>query len=225
MNKNLYKILVVEDDEHIGDLIEVVLKKEGYDVSRAYSGSEALLILDKIKPSLILLDLMLPGVTGEEVLKSIVGIPVIVVSAKMSIDDKVNLLSIGANDYITKPFDIKELIARVEVQLRKKPIQIDQNILSFQNIHLDCKSKTVNFKDEEIHLTKTEFSILEILLRNCNIVVTKTNLLSLLSFEDIEIYDSSLKVHMCNLRNKLKEKSNVDYIESVWGVGFKMKKQ
>ena len=220
-----HKILVVDDDEFIGNLIEEVLTKQGYIIKRAYSGSEAFMIIEREKPNLILLDLMLPGVTGEEVMKRVKGIPVIVLSAKITVDDKVNLLSLGANDYITKPFEIKELIARVAVQLRNKPTKTEENNLYFEAISLDCDGKIVKVCDLEIHLTKTEFAILEILMRNSKIVVTKTKLLDLLSLENIEIYDNSLKVHISNLRSKLKVKSNLDYIEAVWGVGFKMKNQ
>lgn len=111
-------IAIVDDDIHIGNMVEEVLKGEGYHVLRAYSGTEALLLLSNSKPDLLLLDLMMPGLSGEEVLPKISGIPVIVVSAKVGIDDKVNLLLGGAVDYITKPFDIKELLARIQVQLR-----------------------------------------------------------------------------------------------------------
>ena len=219
---NINKILVVDDDENIGNLIEEILVKEGYLVTRAYSGSEALLMVEKEKPNLIILDLMLPGVTGERVMEKIVNIPVIILSAKISVEDKVNLLSLGANDYMTKPFEIKELLARVAVQLRIKPTKMEQNNLYFQDISLDCEGKIVKVKESEIHLTKTEFVILEILMRNSKIVVTKSKLLDLLSLENIEIYDNSLKVHISHLRTKLKEKSNHDHIEAVWGVGFKL---
>ena len=219
---NINRILVVDDDENIGNLIEEILVREGYLVTRAYSGSEALLMVEKEKPNLIILDLMLPGVTGERVMEKIVNIPVIVLSAKISVEDKVNLLSLGANDYMTKPFEIKELLARVAVQLRIKPTKMEQNKLYFQDISLDCEGKIVKVKESEIHLTKTEFAILEILMRNSKIVVTKSKLLDLLSLENIEIYDNSLKVHISHLRTKLKEKSNHDYIDAVWGVGFKL---
>ena len=113
------KILVVDDDLHIGNLLEELLTASGYQVTRAYSGTEALLLLDTCCPDLILLDLMLPGLSGEEILPQIEGIPVIVVSAKAGIDQKVDLLLGGAADYVTKPFDTKELLARVAVQLAK----------------------------------------------------------------------------------------------------------
>lgn len=111
-------IAIIDDDLHIGDMIEEVLRREGYGVIRAYSGTEALYLLSEKRPDLILLDLMMPGLTGEEVLPHISGIPVIIMSAKVDTDDKVNMLMAGASDYITKPFDIRELLARIAAQLR-----------------------------------------------------------------------------------------------------------
>ena len=113
------KITIIEDDQHIGDVLERTLTREGYEILRAYSGTEALYLLSEHMPDLILLDLMLPGLSGEEILPRMRGIPVIVVSAKIGIDDKVDMLLSGAVDYITKPFDMKELLARIMVQLRR----------------------------------------------------------------------------------------------------------
>ena len=118
------KIFVIDDDVYIGDMLEEILTKEGYSVSRAYSGTEALMLLSGNKPDLVLLDLMLPGLSGEKVMEKIKDIPVIVVSAKIDVNDKVNLLLGGAADYITKPFDAKELLARIAVQLRDKKTEL-----------------------------------------------------------------------------------------------------
>ena len=112
-------IAIIEDDQTIGDLLEEVLQKEGYQVERAYSGTEAVYLLSQQRPDLALLDLMLPGLSGEEVLPHLEGMPVIVVSAKVGVDDKVKLLLGGAADYLTKPFELPELLARIQVQLRK----------------------------------------------------------------------------------------------------------
>ena len=119
------KILIVDDDVYIGDMVASALVKQGYETVRAYSGTEALLVLENMKPDVILLDLMLPGLNGEELIKRIKGIPVIVVSAKVGIDDKVAMLTEGAADYITKPFELRELLARVEVQaVRTKSLRM-----------------------------------------------------------------------------------------------------
>ena len=130
-------IAVIDDDVYIGNMIEEVLKKEGYSVVRAYSGTEALLLLEHSKPDLILLDLMLPGLSGEEILPEIRGIPVIVVSAKADVQGKVNILLEGAQDYLTKPFDTKELFARIMVQLRNRSAKAKWQNLEFQDIELD----------------------------------------------------------------------------------------
>ena len=122
------KILIVEDDVNIHDVIKELLTKENYITYDAYSGTEALMLLEKEKYDLILLDLMLPAISGEEIIKNVKDTPIIVLSAKISSDDKVNCLLSGANDYITKPFEIKELLARIKVQLRKILIQLTKDI-------------------------------------------------------------------------------------------------
>lgn len=159
------KIFVIDDDVYIGDMLEEILTIEGYSVSRAYSGTEALLLLSGNKPDLVLLDLMLPGLSGEEVLEKIKDIPVIVVSAKIDVNDKINLLLGGAADYVTKPFDTKELLARIIVQLRdKKNDSVDKFDLVFDDILLDTVSRRVTIANQEIHLTRTEYAILYLIL-------------------------------------------------------------
>ena len=153
-------ILIVDDDEYINNLLLEALTKEGYNVLRAFSGSEALLILENNAPDLILLDLMLPGVSGEDVIKKIQGIPVIVVSAKIDVDNKVQLLLGGAADYVTKPFDLRELMARITLQLRNAEKRTDSGRLSFEDITVDVNKHTAYIKETELRLTKTEFAIL-----------------------------------------------------------------
>lgn len=160
-------IMIIDDDIHINVMIEETLTAEGYTVSKAFSGTEALLLLQKQKPDLILLDLMLPGLTGEELLPKIKDIPVIVVSAKADVADKVGLLIGGAADYITKPFDIKELLARITVQLRKTANSYDPSVLTFRDLSLNCDTLTAVIADTEIHLTRTECAILKLLIRLC----------------------------------------------------------
>lgn len=214
-------ILVIEDDIYIGNMVEEALRKNGYGVSRAYSGTEALLVIKDAMPDLILLDLMLPGITGEELLLRITNVPVIVVSAKTDITGKVELLSGGAVDYITKPFDIRELLARIEVQLRKPSIK--NTTMVYKDITMNISAHSVFIRDVDIKLTKTEYAILKQLMLNPTQVITKSHLLDLISFDTPDCTESSLKVHMSNLRKKLSEASDEDYIEAVWGIGFKMK--
>ncbi len=216
-------ILIVDDDVYIGNMVDEVLKKEGYDVIRAYSGTEALLVLSSRKPDLILLDLMLPGLCGEDLLPKIENIPVIVVSAKSDINDKVELLMSGASDYITKPFEIRELLARIKVQLRNASSGTNSEMLIFDNIRIDTSSHSVSVEDKQIKLTKTEYAILRQLMLNPNQVLSKSKLLDLISLETSDCMESSLKVHISNLRGKLRDADGKDHIEAVWGIGFKMR--
>lgn len=213
-------ILIVDDDPYIGNMTEEVLAREGYAVSRAYSGTEAVRLLSDIRPDLILLDLMLPGLSGEEVLPKIKEVPVIVVSAKADIENKVELLLGGAEDYITKPFDIKELLARIKVQLRK-PSLSQSNTIDYGGITLNIDTHTVKAGGSEAKLTRTECAILKMLMLNPNQVLAKSVLLERISLDTPDCTESSLKMHISNLRKKLREISGEDYIEAVWGIGFK----
>ena len=215
-------ILIIDDDIHINEMLEEVLIQEGYQVSHAYSGTEALLFLANEKPDLILLDLMLPGLIGEEVLPQIEKIPVIVMSAKVEVKDKVALLLNGAEDYITKPFEIEELLARIVVQLRKSTRLDSSEKLMYREITVNMVTHEAWVGEHEVKLTKTEFAILKILLEHPKQVITKTVLLDRVSEETPDCMESSLRVHISNLRKKLREISGKDYIEAVWGIGFKM---
>ena len=197
-------------------------EKEGYGVLRAYSGTEALYLLSHNTPDLILLDLMLPGLAGEEILSKMDGIPVIVVSAKVGIDDKVNLLLSGAVDYITKPFEIRELLARISVQFRKEEKQSLISILKVDNLVLDLTSHEVTVNDTQVHLTKTEYAIFKLLMQNPNQVISKTVILERIFEDTPDCTDRSLKQHISNLRKKLRDAGDKEYIEAVWGIGFKI---
>ena len=216
-------ILIIDDDMHIGNMLQELLSKEGYCVSRAYSGTEALLVLDQSKPDLVLLDLMLPGLDGEDVLSHIKDIPVIVVSAKADIDNKVDLLLSGAVDYVTKPFHAKELLARIAVHLRKAGSSPTMSILTFDDITLDTNTHTVTIEADVVKLTRTEYAILKLLMQNPTQVITKSLLLDRISEDTPDCTESSLKMHISNLRKKLRENNGKDYIEAVWGIGFKLR--
>lgn len=215
-------ILIVDDDVYIGNMLEEALRKEGYAVSRAYSGSEALLSLASGRPDLILLDLMLPGLNGEEVLAAIQGIPVIVVSAKAEMEDKVSLLMGGAADYVTKPFDMPELMARIAVQFRKTSVINKKLQLKADDIVMDTEAHSVVVNNRTVKLTRTEYAILRLLLQNPEQVIPKSVMLERISDDTPDCVESSLKVHVSNLRRKLREAGGKDYIESVWGIGFKI---
>ena len=216
-------ILIIEDDIYIGNMLEEALSKEDYRVSRAYSGTEALLVLSGIRPDLILLVLMLPGLSGKDVLPKLKGIPVIVVSAKVDIDNKVDLLLSGAVDYVTKPFSTKELLARIAVHLRTASNTLVNPALTFDDIVLNTDTHTITINDTEIKLTRTEYAILKLLMQNQTQVVTKSLLLERISDDTPDCTESSLKMHVSNLRKKLRDVSKKDYIEAVWGIGFKMR--
>lgn len=219
----LKNILIIDDDIHIGNMLEKILIKEGYIVSRAYSGTEALLVLSGSKPDLVLLDLMLPGLDGRDVLPHIKGIPVIVVSAKVDIDNKVDLLLEGAVVYVTKPFNTKELLARIAVHLRDEKNASNSSMLTFDDIILNTDTHIVTIETGEIKLTRTEYAILKLLMQNPTQVITKSFLLERISEDTPDCTESSLKMHISNLRKKLREINDKDYIEAVWGIGFKLR--
>lgn len=219
------KIAIIDDDVSISDMLAELLTREGYQVQRAYSGTEALLLLAGEKPDLILLDLMLPGLSGEEVLSQIEQVPVIVVSAKADTQDKVNLLLSGAADYITKPFDTKELLARIAVQLRNIEKPFNRTVLHFDELSLDLHRRQVTAGGQMIHLTKTEYAILKMLMQNPAQVITKNQILDRISDDTPDCMESSLKVHISNLRRKLRQSTGKNYIEAVWGIGFQLQKK
>lgn len=216
------KILVCEDDVYIGDLIETILKTE-YEVKRAYSGTEALLLFNQERFDLVILDLMLPGLKGEEVLRQIKErAKVIVVSAKSTKQDVIQNLLSGADDYITKPFDNDELLARVAVQLRRKDVEVKR--LVDNELVVDLSDYQVYVKGKPVKLTKLEFGILVFLMQHPNQVFTKNQI-----FEQVWQFDAlgnedSVKVHVSNLRKKLGEYSDRKFIDTIWGIGFKYNK-
>lgn len=216
-------ILIIDDDVAIGNLEQEVLEREGYLVQRAYSGTEALLLLKEKKPDLILLDLMLPGMSGEGILPQIQGIPVIVVSAKTAVEDKVELLLGGAVDYLTKPFDTKELLARIKVRLREKSSPRLSPVYTYEELTIDTASHSVCVAKKQINLTRTEYAILKLLMQNPEQVIAKSVLLDRISMDTPDCTENSLKTHISHLRSKLREASGKDYVESVWGIGFRLK--
>lgn len=209
--REMYTIAVIDDDIFIGDMLEKALSKERYQVIRAYSGTEALLLLERRRPDLILLDLMLPGLSGEQVIEKISDIPVIVVSARTSVDDKVTLLTGGAVDYVTKPFDIRELMARISAQIRAAENQREKSreakMLIFEEIRMDLETREVSVEGKPVHLTPTEFAVLKQLMRNPEQVATKSRILDAISMDTPDCTEGSLKIHISNIRKKLKNRT------------------
>ena len=216
-------ILIIDDDAAIGNLEQEVLERAGYAVLRAYSGTEALLLLKSSRPDLVLLDLMLPGLPGEEVLPRLQGIPTIVVSAKVAVQDKVDLLLGGAADYLTKPFDTKELLARVAVRLREASRSPLAAVSTCGDLTLDTASHQVRAAGIPVQLTRTEYAILKLLMQNPGQVLAKSVLLDRISADTPDCTENSLKTHISNLRGKLRDVTDRDYIEAVWGIGFRLK--
>ncbi len=218
-------ILIVEDDKDINEMLQKVLKINGYNIKSAYSGTEALL-LHNSDVDLIILDLMLPGKSGEEIiseLKKIKNVPVIVTSAINDIDAKLDLFNLGADDYVTKPFNNDELLARIKVHL-KHNLNNQDEVLKIGDIELNPKTYKVICNGLDITLSKIEFEILKLLMKNNNQVVTKSVLFDTIWDTMDSADENTLNVHISKIRNKLKKaNSNKDYIETIWSVGYKFK--
>ncbi|MEE3397968.1 MAG: response regulator transcription factor [Eubacterium sp.] len=223
-------ILVIDDDINIGNMLEEAFRLEGYKVYRAYSGTEALLVLENHKPNLVLLDLMLPGLSGEEVLPKIEGIPVIIMSAKSETEHKVKLLYEGASDYISKPFVLAELLARVKAILRlaggnvvesQKEPEPAPNITKAGGVILDTDLMTAKIGEDEVSLTRTESAILNILMLNDGRPVGRNTILDRISNDTPDCTERSLKQHVSNIRKKLETLDGKDHIEAIYGIGFK----
>ena len=216
-----HPILIVEDDTDINNLMAEALTKAGYTCTQAFSGTEGLLYLDRGPYALVILDLMLPGCTGEELLPALQGIPVIVVSAKVGVDDKVQALLAGAADYVSKPFALPELLARVTAQLRKAQAPAPA-LLTCGDLTLDSTAHQVAVRGQPVKLTRTEYAICRLLLQNPGQVLAKSVILDRISQDTPDCTEGSLKQHMSNLRKKLRQAGGREYIQSVWGIGFQL---
>ena len=223
-----YTILIVDDDMAINDMLVKYLRKNGYITYSAYSGTEALLFLEKQKVNLIILDLMLPGKSGNSIVEEIkphLDTPIIVVSAKDELDTKVNLLFSGADDYVTKPFDIEELLARIETILRRiyENQYTSNSLLCCGDLNLDTIGMEATLKNQKLPLTKNEFAILKMLMEHPQQVFTKDMIYEQLWNEALEGTENAINVHISNLRKKIAAIDNSkSYIKTVWGIGFKM---
>lgn len=221
----MIKILIIEDDTKISKMLQTLLMKNNYDTECAFSGTEAILLLEKKSFDLILLDLMLPGLSGEEVLKIITKeyeTPVICISAKDDLNTKIELIQGGADDYITKPFNNEELIVRIGAVLRrvnKGLINNNAKTFKFKDLVLDSENHSVHIDDKLIELTVKEYSILELLIASPKKVFTKQNIFESVWSEEY-VDERAVTVHVSNLRNKLIDGDK--YIKTVWGIGYKM---
>lgn len=214
-------IAVIDDDISIGDLLEELLLKQSYAVIRAYSGSEALLLLKRWHPDLILTDLLLPGITAKEVSERIQGIPIIALNAKTSAKVKAAARMGNVVDYLAKPFDSKQLLAKVSAHL---PLSSSSapTLLSHGALTINPVTRQVFLSGKPIRLTPTEYAILKVLMQNPDQVIAKPQILSRIHTVAPDCMENSLQVHISHLRKKLRSCDGTNYIDSVWGMGFKM---
>lgn len=231
----MQKIMVIEDDIDISNMIKNILEEENYEVVVAFDGKKGIELFNPNDFDLVLLDLMLPKRNGMEVLQEVrkqSNIPVIIISAKSEDFDKSILLGAGADDYLTKPFSLIELIARIKALLRRtnlygKNEQREENtVLTYKDLTLDKENHTVTKNREELKLTATEFELLALFLENPNRVFTKSNLYQSV-WDDAYLGDENIvNVHMSRLRSKIEDDNKQpQYIQTLWGIGYRLEKQ
>lgn len=223
-------ILIVEDDNDINRLLQKLLEKENYKVIPAYSGTEGKLLVGMNEVDLVICDLMLPGLSGEELIGYIrkeSNIPIIALTAKGSIEDKSNVFELGADDYITKPFESKELLLRVKAQLRrigmlKEESNDREKIIKFRDITMYTDSMIVELRNQKLELTLKEYKILEIMMSNPKKVYSKDALFEAVSGNGYYGEDNTISVHVSNIRKKIEKITSDEYISTVWGIGYKL---
>lgn len=224
------KILIVEDNKDVNVLLSNIIKEAGYYTKSLYNGLDVIKEFKKNHYDMIILDIMLPYKSGDMILKELrkdYDVPVIIISAKDLTSVKVDMLKLGADDYITKPFDLDEVIARIETNLRRyKNSETEDEKLHYKDIELDTKLKRVIVNDHEVDLTAKEYNILELFMKNQSRVYSKANLYEIIWQSEFLGDDKTIKTHISRLRNKLKEANkDEDYIETVWGMGYRLVKK
>lgn len=221
----MIRILMMEDDTDINNMTAEFLREKGCTVEQAFSGTEGRLLWQMKEFDLLLLDLMLPGLTGEELIRQIRAvsrIPVIVLTAKNSLDDKVELLGGGADDYLTKPFELEELWVRILVQLRHRGNMGGEKELTFKDWSIDLKAREMKAGGNVVELTAHELGIVELFMRHPKKVFTRQEIYEAVWQQDAFIEDKTINVHVSNIRAKLRSAGAEDYIATVWGIGFKL---
>ena len=223
------KILIIEDNKDINDMLSQTLAAEGYQVKSVYDGLVGMRELKSETYDMLLLDIMLPYKSGDEILKEVrefSNIPIVVLSAKNMIATKIDLLKLGADDYITKPFDLGELVARIAANLRRTRVQKQlESVYTYKDMELNTSKKQLRVAGTEVEMTAKEYMIIELLLKNNGKVFSKANIYESIWNEEYIGDDNAIKTHMSNIRNKLKTVNpNEKYIETVWGLGYRLYK-
>lgn len=216
-------ILIIEDDESINKLLSSILHRNGYEVQCAFNGWEGYELAIQNDYSLILMDLMLPLKSGEEILRELrtrKDTPVIVLSAKNAVSNRIELLRLGADDFICKPFDIDEVILRIEAVLKRT--EGTKSALQFKDMKLDTSSKRVYIEDSELVCTAMEYAILELMLSNPNKIFSKRNLFESITGDSYMSDENTMNVHISNLRKKIAKVTPDNYIETVYGMGYRL---
>ncbi|WP_419727093.1 response regulator transcription factor [Terrisporobacter petrolearius] len=230
----MYNILVIDDEKEIVDLVELYLKNTDYNIIKAYDGIEAINVIDKNKIHLAIVDIMLPNLNGYSVISKIrdnLNIPIIVISAKVEGYDKILALDMGADDYVTKPFDPLELIARINAQIRRVYGYSDfyknvNNIIEIEDLKLDLEGCRLTKNNKEVKLTSTEFKIIELFMKNPNKVFTKKNLFESIWDEMYIAEDNAIMVQISKIRDKIETNTkDPKYIKTIRGVGYKFEKK
>ncbi len=220
-------ILIIEDDVEINDMLRILLRQNGYQTISAFSGTEGILAHGK-EVSLILLDLMLPGRSGEDIIRELKAkhnVPVIVTSAIHDVGKKVDLFSLGADDYVTKPFHNEEMLARIEARLRSNANAPTTDTLTYKDIVLNKSDFSVVCSGKPVELSKHEFALLALLMEKPDRTCTKSLIYDTVWDYENSADDNTLNVHISKLRKKLKGcNPNAEYIETVWGIGYRLKK-
>lgn len=223
------KILIIEDNIDINNLLRDILIKENYEVRQCFTAMEALLQKDLEEFDLMILDLMMPVKSGEEFIKEIrdksISIPIIVISAKIDVDSRVNVLNIGADDFIKKPFEKEDVLARIQANIRRyREFSKINSSLNYKNLKYNKQMENFTINGNELQLTKTELNILKLFIENQNRIFTKKNLYEAVWKDNFAADEDTINVHISNIRNKIKKFDSEEYIETVWGIGYRLKK-
>lgn len=221
------RILIIEDEKDVNRLLAQTLQDSGYETVSAFNGMDGLRMLQEEQYDMVLLDLILPYKSGDEVLRELrkdSDVPVIVISAKDMVGTKIDLLTLGADDYVTKPFDLGEVAARVASNLRRYHKKEEKKQIIYKELVMDTEAKTVSADGADLELTAKEYQMLELFLQFPNKVFSKVNLYETVWGYEYLGDENVIKTHISNIRNKIKRHSDTEYIETVWGLGYRLAK-